>query len=182
MRPTSSNFTGFWFHFIVTSYGAWLPGDSRGFRTRHHRQHIEGDYKNPPKPGTHAAQLQRSRLLLKQPAVHISEIWRPIVGEAILTKLIEQRAFVLCLAVAAQHMHVLAKLRRGQRPRMAMGMAKKHATFEVKRLGWTGKLWACRGKEIPIGNRRHQLNAYRYILAHADQGAWIWDWKNATGG
>jgi hypothetical protein len=37
-----------WFHAIITTYGAWLDGDARGFRTRHHREHVEGDYKNPP--------------------------------------------------------------------------------------------------------------------------------------
>jgi hypothetical protein len=30
------------------TYGTWLPGDPKGFRTRHHREHIEGDYKKPP--------------------------------------------------------------------------------------------------------------------------------------
>jgi hypothetical protein len=37
-----------WYHVTGSTYGAWLPGDPRGFRTRHHRQHVEGDYKDPP--------------------------------------------------------------------------------------------------------------------------------------
>ena len=39
---------GTWFHCISTTYGAWLYGDARGFRTRHHREHIVGDYRSPP--------------------------------------------------------------------------------------------------------------------------------------
>lgn len=76
------DFKGAWFHCIATTYGAWLYGDSRGFRTRHHREHVEA-----------------------------------------------------------------------------------HAQ------GWVGRLWAKRGKELAIRNRRHQLNVYRYILAHNAQGA-----------
>jgi len=40
-----------WFHCIGGTYGSWLPGDPRGFRTRHHREHVEGDYRNPPPAG-----------------------------------------------------------------------------------------------------------------------------------
>ena len=37
-----------WFHCTSHTYGAWLHGDERSFRTRHHREHKIGDYKNPP--------------------------------------------------------------------------------------------------------------------------------------
>jgi hypothetical protein len=37
-----------WYHCMFHTYGAWLPGDHRGFRTRHHKKHIEGDYNHPP--------------------------------------------------------------------------------------------------------------------------------------
>ena len=40
-----------WFHVTAHTYGAWLAGDARGFRTRHHREHVEGDYKHPPPAG-----------------------------------------------------------------------------------------------------------------------------------
>ena len=54
-----------WFHCTVHTYGAWLHGSARGFRTRHHREHIEGDYKNPPPQGMYDDKLQRSKELLK---------------------------------------------------------------------------------------------------------------------
>lgn len=41
-----------WYHVLTNTYGTWLRGDRRGWRERHHRKHVEGDYKNPPKPGT----------------------------------------------------------------------------------------------------------------------------------
>ena len=170
---------GMWIHFIETTYGAWLSGDPRGFRTRHHREHVDGDYKNPPPRDLYAHQFQRSVKSLKQPAVRLDDAWRPSVGVAVRDKLAERGAFVLCLAVSGQHVHVLAKLPRGSEPRMMMGLAKKHAAFEMKGRGWEGKLWARRGRELRVRGREHQLQVYRYILAHANEGAgaWVWRWR-----
>jgi hypothetical protein len=86
-------------------------------------------------------------------------------------------AFVMCLAQAGQHLHLLAKLPPGANPRLGMGLGKKHSFFEAKDRGWKGKLWAKRGKELKIRDRRHQLNVYHYILGHEQEGAWIWFWQ-----
>jgi hypothetical protein len=56
----SPEMEGSWIHFVETVYGAWLYGDARGFRTRHHREHVEGDYKNPPPAGMYDARRRRS--------------------------------------------------------------------------------------------------------------------------
>jgi hypothetical protein len=168
---------GNWFHCIINTYGAWLYGDPRGFRTRHHREHVDGDYKNPPPPGLYAKQFERSVESLKQPPVTLSKAWRLIVGVAVRDKLEQRGAFVLCLTVSAQHVHRLAKLPRGVKPRIMMGFARKHAKFEVNDRGWEGKLWALRGRELRVKDRHHQLQVYRYILAHANEGAWVWQWK-----
>ena len=47
-----------WYHVVLTTYGAWLPGDPRGFRTRHHREHVPGDYKAPPPVGMFVAKVR----------------------------------------------------------------------------------------------------------------------------
>ena len=71
-----------WFHIIITTHGAWLPGDERGFRTRHHRQHVEGDYKNPPPPGLYNGLKRSSEQSLKQEVVSLSDSFKQVVGEA----------------------------------------------------------------------------------------------------
>jgi hypothetical protein len=48
---------GVWYHSITSTYGAWLYGDERGFRTRHHREHVDGDYKSPPPRGLYAKEF-----------------------------------------------------------------------------------------------------------------------------
>jgi len=174
---SSPEMQGRWIHFVETVYGAWLYGDARGFRTRHHREHVEGDYLHPPPAGAYESKQRRSMANLKQPPVVLAPSWRPIIGEAVRDRLQELGAFVLCLAQGGQHLHLLAKLPIGIEPRIWMGLAKKHSAFEAKEKGWQGRLWAKRGKELRVRNRAHQLNVYRYILAHEKQGAWVWVWK-----
>lgn len=162
-----------WYHVILTTYGAWLYGDSRGFRTRHHREHVEGDYKHPPPPGTYDAIEKRSRDSLKQAPVVVEPDLRSVLGMALVDRLHSLGATVACLAVGGQHVHVLAKMPAGQ-ARQWMGITKRHAWFVLREHGWHEKLWAKRGKSVPIRDRAHQVNVYRYILKHADEGAWVW--------
>ena len=169
-----------WFHLTAHTYAAWLHGDSRGYRTRHHREHIEGDYKNPPPPGKYDEKLNRSKELLKQDPVHLDAEWRRIAGKAILEKLQALGAQVLCVSMSSTHAHVLAKMPPGPVPRMLMGKAKKHAWFIARENGWEGKLWAVRCKVTPIRDRGHQVNTYHYILRHLDEGAWVWDFRRGV--
>jgi hypothetical protein len=32
-----------WYHCVANTYGTWLPGDPRGWRSCHHRERVEGD-------------------------------------------------------------------------------------------------------------------------------------------
>lgn len=165
-----------WFHIILSPYAAWLYGDPRGFRTRHHREHVEGDYKNPPPPGTYGDKEQRSRESLKQAPVQWDGDWRPVIGLAVVERLQQLGAFPLCAAVAKKHLDLLVKTPRN-RTRAWCGLAKKHAWFVARDRGWSGKMWGKRGKYLPVKDREHQLNVYRYILRHARQGAWVWKWQ-----
>jgi len=165
-----------WYHVILTTYGAWLDGDPRGFRTRQHKKHIEGDYKSPPPRGSYRGRLRRSQELLKQEPVSLPPKWRPIVGAAVRDKLIEVEIQVLAIAVAERHVHVQMKAPYRTAKRFA-GFAKRHAWHVAQDHGWTGKLWAKGGKPVPIRTRDHQLKVFRYILRHQLQGAWVWHWR-----
>jgi hypothetical protein len=161
-----------WYHVVLTTYGHWLPGDCRGFRTRHHRQHVEGDYKSPP--GEDYSLLHvRSATQMVYPSARISQDYREIVGLALVDRLHRLGGFVLTAAVSKTHIHLLVKL-PSQETRRWIGLAKKHAWFEMRDAGWQAKLWAKRGKIQPIDNRKHQQNCFAYILRHIHEGAWVW--------
>jgi hypothetical protein len=167
-----------WFHLTTHTYGAWLYGDDRGFRTRHHREHIEGDYKHRPPAGKYALQRERSIRLMKQEAVSLPSEFRKIVGEALRDKMLELGAQLIAISMSSTHAHLLAKMPGGPIPRKWLGRAKKHATFVAHEAGWKGLLWAARSKPNPIKNRQHQLNTFDYILRHAEEGAWVWSFRD----
>src|SRR5687768_17139320 len=95
-----------WFHLTSHTYGAWLYGSPRGFRTRHHREHIIGDYKNPPPAGMYDRKLERSKQLLVQDPVVLSMSWRKIIGKAVLEKLQKLTAQVLSVSMSSTHAHI----------------------------------------------------------------------------
>ncbi|HEX5271621.1 MAG TPA: hypothetical protein VFW33_14085 [Gemmataceae bacterium] len=177
--PLGEAFT--WSHVIVTVYGAWLDGDLRGFRTRHHREHVEGDYKAPPPPERYAERRRRSEESLKNPPVSLPPAWRSVIGGALVDRFRQLKGFVLVAAMGRQHGHLLVKLPRGT-ARQWTGLAKKHAWFVARDAGWLGKLWGIRSRAINVADRKHQLNVYYYILGHEKEGAWVWRWRSPSPG
>jgi acetylornithine deacetylase len=169
-----------WFHITAHTYGAWLHGDPRGFRTRHHREHVEGDYKNPPRGEAakeYAKKFERSKDLLKQAPVVLTPEWRKVVGIAVRERLVELGAEVIALGVSAAHAHIQARM-LASCPRKWTGLAKKHAWHVAIERGWQGALWAKRSKATPIKDRAHQENTFDYIIRHRGQGAWVWTYRD----
>ena len=163
-----------WYHIILTFYGNWLPGDSRGFRTRNHHTHIEGDYKNPPPDGLYDGLLHHMESILKQEVVILSETQQGIVGKAMKEKLESLGVEIETVAVAGTHLHFLAKY-PAEKYRQWTGLAKKHTWFILRDIGFQKQLWAKKGKELLIRDNSHWKNVRKYILAHRDEGAWIWE-------
>ena len=166
-----------WYHINGNTYGTWLRGDQRGWRARHHREHCEGDYKNPPPPGQHDGLLARSRNLMKHNPVLLDVESRQIAGQAMVEMLLHQKIEVIALALDAKHFHVLAKF-PDTRVRPRIGRAKKHAYFELRSRGRKDSVWAIRTRVLPVRNREHQVRVFRYIEDHAKRGAWLWTFRN----
>ena len=125
-----------WYHITVHTYGSWLYGDGRGFRTRHHREHVEGDYKNPPPKGMYERAFERSQSLMKQPPVVVPGHLRPVIGAEFWWRLAGLGAQVIAVSMAGKHLHALAKMPPGETPRKWVGLAKKHTAFVVNDHGW----------------------------------------------
>jgi hypothetical protein len=99
-----------WYHCMGNTFGTWLPGDPRGFRTPHHRDHVEGDYRFPPPPGIYDELYQRSQHLMKRSAVFLPDVLRPLVCRLLADTLREQyQVQVVELSVGGVHFHLLAR-------------------------------------------------------------------------
>jgi len=168
-----------WYHVTGGTYGTWLRGDRRGWRDRKHRTHVDGDYKNPPPPGTYDALLEHVRHSMSRPPVRLSPERRRIAGQAMVQRLADLHVEVLAFSLDAVHFHALCRFPNAP-ARELLGKAKKHAYHRLCAAGHEGKLWAKRPRVQPIDGRDHQVRVYHYILEHRDVGAWVWSFKEGV--
>jgi hypothetical protein len=172
---------------MCNTYGTWLRGDARGWRERHHRKHVDGDYKRPPKKGSFEQILARSKKLMKRDPVQLERELREIALRTIVETLIQDGMIVLIACLDAVHLHVLAQF-KDKRPRQRLGWAKYYATKAVKQflnaygaavglrleLKHGEGLWGKRSECIPITDDEHRLNTLNYISKHWKKGALVW--------
>ena len=183
-----------WCHCMASTYGTWLPGDPRGFRTRDHREHVDGDYKSPPTTDYTPRHEAAKRNLTKPPVV-LSPAARQVVCRSIVHALTDvHKIELLAVAVAEKHLHLLAMFPASQKPtdsirglratdpvRHFIGIAKKESAKRLVEHEFvhrdSGGVWARKGKIVRITDRSHQLNVYRYIMNHHAEGAAVWTFK-----
>src|SRR4051812_20633218 len=109
-----------WRHVIISTRRSWLHGDKRGFRSRRHRLHSSGDYKNPPPAAEHAGLLAYHEKRAKTPRVKIPKRLRAEVGAVLLHTLLNLGHRVLALSVCGKHAHALVELPRLRRDAKAV--------------------------------------------------------------
>jgi hypothetical protein len=157
------------------TYGTWLPGDAKGFRTRHHREHCEGDYKHPPPKGAYDELYQRSKNLMQRDPVHLDMNQRRLALDAFVASLLKRNIDVRITEIDAVHFHVLA-LFPDHNPRHWIGIAKKESSHALKLAGCgiEGGIWAVRCKCLPIVDSEHERRAFGYIDDHRQRGGVIY--------
>ncbi|MEM9413848.1 MAG: hypothetical protein AAGA29_00035 [Planctomycetota bacterium] len=183
-----------WYHCVGSTYGTWLRGDPRGFRTFRHREHVEGDYRKPPPAGVWEPVFAERKAKLSHPPVVLDDAQRDCLCRAMVERLMSDEVDAVVLAVASNHFHLLARFPkleaadlkrlnsvtlsdgRDPAPRHYLGRARRHASFALSAAGLkpASQVWADRPKCEPIRDRGHQVNAARYIQGHAKQGAAVW--------
>jgi hypothetical protein len=161
-----------WFHVMFHTYGTWLPGDPRGFRTRHHRHHVEGDYKHPPPKGKYDRLWQRSKDLMKREAVYLTRQQRARAADEFVRSFGKWGIPLRILSIDRIHFHALARF-FDNNPRHYVGLAKKECSADMKRdrLAAAGGLWGVRCECVLIADQAHYENVIDYIAGHAEVGA-----------
>lgn len=193
-----------WFHVMGNTYGTWLPGDPRGWRTAHHKHHVNGDYKHPPPPGTGNALHAWAKQHLKHDAVYLSPNQRRLACNHFVEALQHHNIEFTELAMGVIHFHLLARFPlqspaspdagapTGARavsinpaPRQLTGKAKSWTTHNLKKAGhFTNRkagLWASKCKVKPVTDAEHfEYLRTTYIPRHIDEGAVLWSQSPAS--
>ena len=162
-----------WIHVVVGTLRSWDFGDERGFRSRGHRIHSSGDYKNPPPKKEHEGLRKRSRRNAA-PRVVIPEKLRKKLGAAFIRKLQALGCRVIAGAVAGKHGHFLVEMPYDyKKERTLVGKAKNISSYLV-RDEMPGRVWAAGGRFRLIKDRKHQVTVFWYIKKRQVRGAWTW--------
>ena len=102
------------------------------------------------------------------------------MGELLLESFRHQEARCTVLTVVRTGIHALLQIAAD--PRVVVGRAKAHVTFELASIAGAQArrrrpIWEIRSLPKPIRSRAHQVTTYRYFAAHRARGAWVW-WEH----
>lgn len=172
-----------WYHCTGSTYGAWLRGDPRGWRARKHREHVDGDYNDPPPRGVYDATHERSQWLMKRHRVVLTPEQRALACKEFVQALIEREVEVSAFCVGAKHWHGKLRFRDAEKHRgqnrdanRLIGQAKGKSARMMSRSGVVpeGGIWGAKCRVRPIKDREHSANVGKYIPAHARKGAAVY--------
>jgi len=159
------------YHITWGTYGSWLPGDPRGFRTGKGREHVPYDYKNPPPPGLYAGLHAYARRSLKKAPVSIPKDLRQAVGCRCLDQFAKENVAVFVMSVGGEHVHAAIEC-PAEGLKQVIGRAKKVSSHGVRdRI--PGRLWQAGCRAIPVHSDDYWRTLLQYIQDHAPH-AWVW--------
>ncbi|MGB2820689.1 MAG: transposase [Phycisphaerae bacterium] len=159
------------YHINWGTYGSWLPGDPRGFRTRRHRMHVEGNYRNPPPVGVYEGLHEHVKANLRKPPIALPDELRPAVGCACLEQFEKEGVCAYALSVGGEHVHAAVDCSPEGLKQM-VGRVKKVSSHRI-RDQIPGKVWSGGCKPVVVRDEQHWRNVLKYIRDHAPQ-AWVW--------
>ncbi len=106
-------------------------------------------------------------------AVTLPAQLRQRARDAIIDKAERLDLEIVCLVVAATHVHLLARV-SWEEHRDIVGKLKRHSSHALRDV-LPGRIWGKRCSAKRIRDRAHQVITYRYILKHGrTEGASVW--------
>ena len=109
--------------------------------------------------------------------MHLNTAQRIVALRAMVEKLLQEGITLLALSVDDHHFHLLARF-PGRHPRRWVGRAKMHAAMLLRETGLRGGVWARGLRALPIRDRAHQVNVFRYITEHGTRAAVVWTYRD----
>ena len=140
-----------------TTYGTWLPGDSRGWVDRRRRH---GEVVEPPDPQREAT----ARRAMKEEPVTLDAGLRRVVHKAMLDTAAYRGWFVHALEVRSNHVHVVATA-EDKAAEEVMRVLKAYASRALSkaRPERTGRWWTRQGSKRNLFTDKALAAAIRYV-------------------
>lgn len=174
---------GKWWLVTWTTFGSWLPGDPRGFRTWRGEQDIPPPqrYSKPGDPVYDPAKYiglyQQAQRALTQPPVLLSDEEVKQAASAIVAEIPLTPVTPSIFSLGTVHAHLLAKFRKSIR--MTVGRLKFAATKRLHENGFTLKRVWSRGSHMSSKEASADAQAaFRYVERHRLEGAFVHVWRS----
>jgi hypothetical protein len=178
-----------WFLVTWTTYGTWLPGDPRGFRTRNAREYVP-----PPAryakadervydPDAFSSRHTQAQVDLEKPPVRLNRGQQQFVADDLYDQLVKDGERAFLLSVEATHVHVLAEFEAKTVKREA-GRYKGRLSNRLSKQfpDLAGRVWSGGSHAEPKRTRQQVRGAAEYIRRHIHQGAVVREYKKGQGG
>jgi REP element-mobilizing transposase RayT len=153
-----------WFHIQWSTFGAWLPGDPRGFRNHQHRIHSHGNYKDPPPTGEHRGLHGYSRRVMHKPAITLDPGAKAVILDSIVAVSRKNDIHLRCIAVSTNHVHTLVRI-DPDRITAIVGSLKRSSSHAIRN-ALPGCVWAGRHRVDAVRDHEYLTNVEAYILTH----------------
>ena len=159
-----------------TTYGTWLPGDKRGFRTYHGDNYIPpperySDNDEPIYDYNEYVKLVKYANNVSGDAVKLTSEQVQIAANNII-EVCERYATQAVLAINATHAHLFVKLSDGVSIGNFCGTMKSKSSRALGEYGLRGKVWARRYHARKI-DASGTDRVRKYVLSHEKQGALV---------
>jgi hypothetical protein len=162
-----------WVHVIIGTRCSWLHGDVRGFRSRRHRIHSSGDYKNPPPRDEHQG-LRAYHQQRSDGPISFDGHWRIVVLKEFVMKMQSLDHRIIAAAIGERHLHALCHLPSNYTDvKKEVGKCKQAASYRI-RAKIPGSIWAAGLQNKRIRDKQHLHSTYDYVRFKQDPGAVVW--------
>ena len=172
-----------WWLVTWNTYGSWLPGDPRGFRTFRGQTYIPppARYAKPGEPTYQPedyADLHQAAAAGTGETISLSADDRRTALDTLATAINTSNIIPAIASMAEHHCHLLAKF-GASHIRPTVGEYKAAITRQLHELGDTrDRLWA---KECHMSSKKTEKefrDAFAYVQRHIREGAEVYVWPS----
>jgi hypothetical protein len=170
-----------WWLISWTTYGTWLPGDERGYRTWRGERYVAPP-KRYSKPGEHTYRAQDHVAVreiaeaISEEPVYLTHDQVEIALLAMVAEIDEIPVMPAIMSIGDWHVHWLCYFGPLE-IRPVVERVKAASTRELNRRGFQGKRPWTKGCNMRSKHTRQECrNAYKYVRNHHDQGCRIYEW------
>jgi hypothetical protein len=162
-----------------TTYGSWLPGDPRGFRTFRAKEYVPppARYARDGEPTYDPSDYADRYAKAKEQVPHAVTLTREEQNAALQAIVDELTCLHIptdIVAVNTDHVHLIARF-GSHSIRPTVGRLKSGATRAIPNPGDRKRIWTKNCHMESLNSDEDLHNAVAYVRCHREQGAIIWE-------